>query len=188
MGQVDIVKIIYKELFTVKFLHDGYGVPRPNFIADSITLEPDDDTKFLFKNFDITHRFFNDMLICLMRCDETVPVVPYIKFSGNVRLRFFINASTDFINKTVVDTVGAKQVYQFTNQVNAGTLGFICMHTTGVNVDDLKNVDVVKPDKNCFGVIDIHNSGAVNSSYDLFSGTDQNLKSPAYSLQFVSKI
>ena len=184
----DITNVIYKEIFTVKIFHDGYGSPRPVFIADNITLEPDENTKFFFKSYDMSYRFFNDTIICFVRSEDVVPGVPYIKFSGDVRIRFLINASTDFLNKTVVDAVGAKQMYQFTNQVNVGTGGFICMHTAGANVDDLKNANVVNADKACFGVIDVHSTGAVNSSYDLFSGAGQNLQNPSYSIRFISKI
>jgi hypothetical protein len=63
------------------------------------------------------------------------------------------------------------------------------MHAAGVNADDLKNADVVKPDRNCFGVIEIFNTNAVNSNYELFDAmTTQELKSPAFSITFISKI
>jgi hypothetical protein len=62
------------------------------------------------------------------------------------------------------------------------------MHTGGVNGDDLKTVAAVNADENCFGVIDIYNSGEVNNSYDLFSGVNENLNNPAYSIRFISKI
>src|SRR5450432_3239991 len=114
----DIIKTIYEELFTLKFLHSGYGDPRPDFIADNIILEPDGQTKIFFSNYNLLYRFFNDTLICFMRCADALPRVPYIKLSGDVRMRFFMNASSDFFNKTVVDVAGAQQVYQFTNQVN----------------------------------------------------------------------
>ena len=198
MENGDIVKTIYEELFTVKFLHNGYGDPRPKLIADSIKLKPDAETKNLFNNHNLGYRFFNDTLICFIRTNlrqllsppALEPVSPYIKFSGNVRIRFFLNASTDFLNRTLVEATGARQTYQFTNQVNAGTGGFICMHTSGVNNDDLKNVDTVEIDKNerCFGVVDVHSSGAVDSTYELFSGSDQSLQSPQYSIRFISKI
>ena len=196
--QKDIIRTTYKELFTLKFLHSGYGFSQKNSIADSIYLEPDEATRNLFINHSIGYRFFTDTLICFIRTVKTELLsppgiathVPYIKFSGNVLIRFLMNASTGFLDKTEVAATGAKQVYGFTNQVNTGTGGFISSHTdiTGVNDDDLKNIAVVKPDKTCFAVIDIFNIGAVNSNYDLFNeNVTQQLKSPAYAIPFKSK-
>ena len=187
-GSIDIIRTVYEELFTVTFIHGGYGSPRPDFIGDNISLEPDEDTKFLFKNYDISYRFFTDTLICFMRCNDALPRVPFIPFSGPVRMRFFINTSAGFISKSVVEPAGALQVYQFTNQANIGTGGFISMHETGADNDDLKNASAVNAEKNCFGVIDVHNTGAVNSTYDLFSGANQTLLSPDYSIRFISRI
>ena len=184
---MDIVRTIYKELFTVKILHSGYGAPRPNLIAGSIALEADEETKTLFNNYYLGYRFFGDTLICFMRIAASLPAVPYLKFPGDVRIRFRMNASVDFLSKTVVDAAGAKQVYQFTNQVNIGTGGFISMHTQGVNSDDLKNVNVVNADKICFGVVDVNTSTVVNSSYAIFSGVNQQLISPNYSIRFINK-
>ncbi len=191
----DIIRTIYKELFTIKFLHSGYGFPRPTFIASSINIEPDEATQNLFVNYNMGYRFSNDMLICFIRTNlfsppNAEPKIPYIKFPGEVKFRFLIDASSDFLNKTDVAAAGAKQAYQFTNQINVGTGGFISMHTTGVDlIDDLKSVDIVKADRACFGVIDIYNRNAINSSYDIFiDNTDQKLTSPAYTLLFKSKI
>lgn len=192
----DITDIKVEELFTVKFLHSGYGFARRKMLEDNITLEPDEATRNLFTNYNLGYHFFNDTLICFIRTNlpqllsppALDPKIPFIKFSGNVRIRFLINASNDFLNKTVVEATGATQMYQFTNQVNAGTGGFICMNTSGVNSTDLKNVDVVEADKNCFGVIDVHNNAAVNNTYNLFTGVNQTLQSPHYFIQFISKI
>lgn len=185
---VDIIKIIYKELFTVKVLHTGYGTPRPDSVSDNINVKPDGNTKIIFSNYSIDYSFFNDTLVVFMRCADQSPAVPYSKFGENFRIRFLLNVSGDFLNKTVADPVGAAQVYQFSNQTNVGLGGFISMHTEGVNSDDLKTVASVNPGENCFGVIDIYSSGAVNNSYELFSGADENLNSPGYSIRFISKI
>lgn len=192
----DITDIKVEELFTVRFLHTGYGFPRRKLIESSITVEPDNATSNFFTNHNMGYRFFNDTLICFIRTNPPQllsppaldPKIPFIKFSGNVRIRFFINASTDFLNKTVVEAAGATQMYQFTNQVNAGTGGFICMNTTGVNSGDLKDTNVVKADKSCFAVVDVHNSGAMNNTYSLFADINQTLQSPHYVIQFISRI
>lgn len=185
---VDIIKIIYKELFTVRFLHSGYGTPRPGSISDSINLQPDASTKIIFRNYSIGYSFFNDTLVVFMRCADQLPAVPYTRFAENFRIRFLLNVSGDFLNKTVADPVGAAQVYQFSNQTNVGSGGFISMHTEGVNSDDLKTLASVNPGENCFGVIDIYSSAAINNAYELFSGTNENLNNPGYSIRFISKI
>lgn len=185
---VDIIKIIYKELFSVKILHAGYGTPRPDSISESINLKPDTNTKKIFKNYNMGYSFFNETLIVFIRCADQSPPVPYIKFAGTFRLRFLLNVSGNFLNKTTIDPVGATQVYQFSNKTNVGSGGFISMHVEGVNNDDLKTVALINADEKSFGVIDVYTSGAINSAYELFSGTDENLIDPAYSIRFISKI
>ena len=160
----DITDVKVGKLFTVRFLHSGYGFSRRKLLEDSLTLEPDNATGNLFTNHQIGYHFFNDTLICFIRTDLTQllsppvlsPETPFIKFTGNVSIRFLINASADFLNKTVVEAAGAAQVYQFTNQLNAGTGGFICMNTAGVNNSDLKNSNVINADQTCFAVVDVH--------------------------------
>lgn len=194
VAERDITDIKVEELFTVRFLHSGYGFSRRKLLESSITLEPDKATSNLFTNHNMGYRFFSDTLICFIRTNLTQllsplePSIPFIKFSGDVRIRFFMHASTDFLNKTVVEEAGSTQMYQFTNQVNAGTGGFICMTTGGVNNSDLKNIDVLQAGKNCFAVVDVHNVGAVNNAYNLFADINQTLQSPNYFIQFISKI
>jgi len=188
----DIIDLLCKELFTVKFLHSAYGPSRKNFIGEDIAVEPDQATKDLFADHSLGYHFIGDTLICFIRTELLSPPAipsPYIKFDNPFLIRFLVKASAGFLGKTNVAAAGAKQVYQFSNQVNAATDGFICMHTTGVNNDDLKNADMVKPGKSCFAVIDILSSGAVNSSYEIFTGgVAQQLISPAYSIRFISTI
>jgi hypothetical protein len=190
----DSISTIYKELFTIKFLHNGYGFSQHNTIDTNIKIEPDDATKYLFKRHSIDFRFSNDQLICFIRAklQSTAivePKLPFIKFSGNVRIRFLLNASIDFFSKSDVLITGAKQVYYFTNKVNAASGGFICLKTTGVGIDDLKSAEILNLNENYFSVIDIFNKDAVNSSYDLYDGNiAQKLKSPEYSIRFKSKI
>jgi hypothetical protein len=192
--QKDIISPIYKELFTVKFLHAGYGAARKSLLAEDMHVEPDAATKEIFANHNLGYRFFNDTLICFIRTEllsppSPSPKVPFIKFTSPIVIRFLINVSSGFLSKTNVVVTGSQQVYQFNNQVNAGTGGFICMHIAGVDNDDLKSAAVVKPDNPCFGVIDISSTGAVNSTYEIFTGGPiQELKSPAYSIQLISKI
>lgn len=185
---IEKVRLIYKELFTLRFLHTGFGTPRPIALEQSIQLEPDADTKTLFFNHSIGYQFFNDTLLVYMRCADSTPLVPFVKISENVRIRFLMQVSADFLSKTLVDPVGAKQIYQFSNVLNVGTGGFVSMHTEGVNGDDLKTVEAVSATGECFAVIDVANSGAITPAYELFSGSNDTLNSPSYSLRFISKI
>lgn len=190
----DVISTVFKELFTVKFLHSGYGSPRPTFIADNISIEPDGLTKKLFINHAMDYLFFNDTLVCFIRTallspPALEPKVPYTKFANKVTFRFLVNASTGFINITDIISAGAKNIYQFSNATNIGAGGFITMHSTGADDSDLKSTDMVKPDKTSFAVIDILSENAVNSSYDLFNNnTDQKLESPVYKILFKSRI
>lgn len=189
--QKDIIRIKYKELFTVKFLHAGYGAARKTFIADDIHIEPDMATRKLFINHYLDYRFFNDTLVCFIRTALLSPpsLMPFVKFPNPFVIRFMITPSTVFFGKTDVLVTGSQQVYQFNNKVNAGTGGFICMHVAGVDNDDLKSAAVVKPDNPCFGVIDISSTGAFDSNYEIFTGgPGQELRSPAYSIQLKSII
>ncbi|CAL1517144.1 hypothetical protein [Chitinophaga sp. MM2321] len=189
---MEVISTIYKQLFTVKMLHPGYDPARQRFISSAIQLEPDQQTKELFTSYSMGYRFFSDTLICFVRSKlfappAAEPKVPYTRVSGDLLIRFLMQVSTDFLDRTVVVAAGAKRVYRFSNKVNIGTGGCISMHADGVNDDDLKNTAVVAADKTCFGVIDVFAAGAVNSAYELF-GTDQQIQSPQYNVVFKSTI
>jgi hypothetical protein len=188
---MDLINRRYESLFTIQFLHTGYEFFGQNLIGEGLRIVPDLDTGKLFTNHGIGYRFANGTLLCFMQCEllappATAPVVPFTSFTGNVRLRFLVFSSSDFLNRTQAIAAGSEEVYQFTNQSNAGTNGFIAQHETGVNNDDLEDSTVVEPAERCFAVIDIHNNGAMNASYELFGG-DNRLLSPAYRIRFVSQ-
>ena len=186
---MDLITRRYERLFSLQLLHTGYEFFGQNLISESLRLMPDADTQKLFDKHSIRYRFVNGTLLCMMQCDllsppATTPLIPFISFTGNVRLRFLVFSTNDFLSRTQVIAAGSAQVYQFSNQSNAGTNGFIAQHETGVNNDDLQNTAAVEPAQKCFAVIDIHNNGAVNTSYDLFGG-DSRLLSPVYRIRFV---
>ena len=188
---MDVIKNRYQRLFSVEFLHTAYVFAQQNLIGDVITIQPDLGTKKLFQNHHLTTIFSNGRFVCIMQAEPLnpgtlTPVIPFIDFVGSIRLRFLVKNNSDFLNKTQVIATGSSQVYLFTNQANAGTNGFIAQHETGVNNDDLANTSTVEPDENCFAVIDIHNTGAINSSYDLF-GANNRLLSPVYRIRFIPK-
>src|SRR5215467_12836097 len=99
--KLESTNTIYRELFTVKFLHSGYETSLDNFLSKGISVIPDEDTKNLFSNYQMDYRFFNNVLVCYMRCvllspPNSQPKVPYINVSGNIRIRFLIQNSGDF--------------------------------------------------------------------------------------------
>jgi hypothetical protein len=175
----------------VNLLHAGYVFGQQNLIGDAIKIQTDQSTNTLFQNHHIETIFANGVLVCIMQAEPLnpptlAPVIPFIDFTGNVRIRFLINNNSDFLSRTQVIAAGSNQVYHFSNQANSGTNGFIAQHETGVNNDDLANTSTVEPDEKCFAVIDIHNTGAINSSYDLF-GANNRLLSPVYRIRFLPK-
>ncbi len=242
---MDIVSTIYQELFSVKFLHSGYGMQPSDTIARDIELTPDEGTKKLFAGYNISYRVLNDTLVCFIRSKlfnppARNPKVPFISFFGDIHIRFLMFATQSFINKTGVVAAGKDQVYQFSNTIDnviatdkfinkpvgiydankdydadaivvqSGqlfitvrpvlTIDNIAINDIAywkqispveqlVNNADLADADTLELKETCFAVIDIHNNGTTNTSYDLFGSLpDNQLQSPVYSLKFNSKI
>jgi hypothetical protein len=186
---MEVITTRYEQLFTVELLHSGYVFFGQNLIHQGLRIVPDSHTKKLFNNHNIRYRFVNGVLQCFMQCDllsppATTPVIPFIDFNGAIHLRFLVFSTSDFLSRTQIIAAGSQEVYQFSNQNNAGTNGFIAQHETGVNDDDLQDTSTAAPSEKCFAVIDIHNTGAINASYDLFGG-DNRLLSPAYRIRFI---
>lgn len=193
MKLVETIRTIYKELFTVSFDHSAYQPVRNILFADQVTVDPDKDTKYHFTNYEMSYQFFNETLVCFIRCNLLLPPainpkVPFRKVNDDLRLRFLIKAGSAFLNVTDIDSAGAQQVYYFSNRVNAGASMFISSNTTGVGNSDLKNVSVVEPGESCLGVIDVFSSNAMNGNYELFTGSAQQLRSPVYRIRFKSKV
>jgi hypothetical protein len=104
-------------------MHSGYGIPVSNTIANDIKLIPDEGTKKLFAGFNIVYRLINDSLICFMRSELFAPPatdlkVPFIPFLGDVRIRFLMYTTRNFMDRTEVVATGKKQVYLFSNRIN----------------------------------------------------------------------
>ncbi|WP_153801269.1 hypothetical protein [Foetidibacter luteolus] len=239
---IDIIRTIYKELFTVKFLHSGYGQASHNAFGNAIAIEPDAATKQLLAGYQADYRLLGNTLVCFIRSQLISPPAkepkkPYTLFTGDTRLRFMLYGITDFFGKTYAVATGSKTVYQFTNKISNVQTGekmlnkALASHTVVNNYDagtivkkgtqlyvslqpvsaaaniqvtntafwksipfeqvvnnaDLADTATVKPDKECFAVIDIHNSGMANNSYNLF-GAGSRLMSPVYSIRFKSKV
>lgn len=120
---MDVVNSLYANLFTVRFLHTGYGTPASNTFFKSIKVIPDRDTEELFRNYDISIRVFNDLFVCFIRSRLFAPPdtdlkVPFINFLEDVQIRLLLFINSDFIDKTAVVAAGKNQVYHFSNQIN----------------------------------------------------------------------
>lgn len=120
---IETVRTIYKELFTIKLVHTGYGFPRASVVSENISIEPDKDTTEFFSNFNMNYRFSSDTFLCFVHTDLVTPPArlpqkPHINFPDNVRLRFLIKGGTGFFKNTYVVTAGSKWVYQFSNKIN----------------------------------------------------------------------
>ena len=120
---IESINSIYRPLFTVKFLHAGYETPKENFFSEGISIIPDMETTSLFTDYKMDYRFFNNTLICFIQCalfnpPSTEPKVLSFKIDGNIKIRFLLKNSSDFLAKTYVTATGSKKVYQFSNRIN----------------------------------------------------------------------
>lgn len=185
---METTRLIYNQLFSVQFLHNGYGTPRPAVLEQNIEFIPDADSAKLFRDHSMGYRLYNHTLVVFIRCAETAPPVPFVPIQRPVRIRFYVKVSADFLRKTTAMNAGATNVYLFSNRVNAGTGLFLGMHTTGINADDLHPVGSLEANQNSWAILDIYNTGAINNTYELFAGPDGRLNSPAYSVRFISQI
>ena len=97
-----------------------------------------------------------------------------------------IYAQSIFLSQTDVEAAGSNKVYDFTNVGRTGTAGnrFITTDAKGVDSNDLKNIDDIKPEKNCFAVIDVL-ANVTDANYRLFNAG--NLESPGYKILFNKK-
>lgn len=99
---------------------------------------PDQNTKNFFRNYDISYKIFNDLLVCFIRSRLFAPPatdlkVPFISFLGEVRIRLLLYITSDFRDKTAVVAAGKNQVYHFSNQIDnvIGPDSFVSRPTDG---------------------------------------------------------
>ena len=183
---VDTAFILTGKLFTIKFIHDGYGLAHLKQLSSDIRIVPDIKTKKVFENFCIDYSFYNDTLICFQRCSD--PDVPFITFTEETRIRFMVNVSASFLERTDVEATGKDEVYHFQNKDNAASNLFISQNTTAVNDDDLAEMGEEIEGTPCFAIIDIFTEGTTPSYSLLSTSNPQKLKSPVYKIRFGSLI
>lgn len=120
---MDIIRLTYKELFTIKLVHSGYSFATGSELYNKLHVTPDTETKKLFKQYSMDYRWVNDTLVCFIRVEYAAPPakepkIPFILFDGNFRIRFLVTAQNEFINNTFITAAGKETVYHFTNKVN----------------------------------------------------------------------
>ena len=191
MKLVATTDYFFGKLFTIHFLHSRFDDLTEAVISENLSLLPDDATKALFANYHINCSFEGSTFICfiqgsLLAAPALQPRGAFIIPAAGTRFRFLLKASTLFMNSTVVEPVANGHVYHFGNRVSTASGMFISHDAGDVNNNDLDNLADVDPKESYLGVIDIFSSGAVNSSYELFSGGLGQLQGPEYQLQFKS--
>jgi hypothetical protein len=192
---IESVDTIYRPLFTITFLHSGYQTPQENFLPKGMTVVPDEATKKLFINYQMDYRFYNNTLTCFIQCVLVAPPAPepkspFVPIDGDIQIRFLLRNSSDFFDKTWITPAGSKQLYRFSNKINNTAAGVLFL-SVGPEVSDadLTTAAAVGTDENCFGVIDMYNSGTTNSSYDLLDAANALFKpAPAFTIKFQSRI
>jgi hypothetical protein len=192
---IEQITTIYRPLFTVTFIHTAYQTAQENFFTKGMTVTPDAQTKKLFTNYKMDYRLYNNTLTCFIQCVLFNPPVPepkspFVSIAGNIRIRFLLHNSSDFFDKTVVTAGGSKKRYSFSNRINnvVGSVLFLS-NAAVIGNADLQDAAIVDADEDCFGVIDVYNSGTTNNSYNLFgAGGVLFAPAPAYTLTFQSSI
>ena len=240
---MDSIKTMYTELFNVKLAHKAYLSAKGNSIFNQIQVAPDENTRALFKRYEIDYRCIDNRIVCFIRSELLSPPAKepkksYVLLVEAFKVRFLLKVTRGFIDKTQVASAGVKSVYYFTNKINNvqssnkyiikpienfnaansyddGTIvnsagasftalqpiksaDSIAITNTAfwkkllpveqvVNNADLQDIALVSPSENCFAVVDIFNTGTLNTSYNLF-GSSLQLLSPLYTIPFKSKI
>jgi hypothetical protein len=120
---VDISRLTYKELFTIKLVHDGYAASTGSELFNKVTIIPDKETQEFFTRYSIAYRCVNDSLLCFIRAEYVSPPAkepqrPFVLFNSDFRIRFLVTAQLEFINNTFITAAGKEAVYHFTNKVS----------------------------------------------------------------------
>ena len=193
MRLVETFNEVYQELFTINLSHRGFDSPNESSISDHIKIRPDKNTVKLMKDHRVGYCFDDDNFVCYIQAKLLAPPAPvpksaYIIPAPAVFFRFFLEASRYFMDATEIEPPATGSGYYFSNKTNAGTGMFISHDAADVNSNDLSSIADVDVSENYVGVIDIFCSGAMNNSYELFTGGSGQLRSPEYRLSFKSTL
>jgi hypothetical protein len=120
---MDITRLTYKELFTVKLLHTGYVSATGSNLFNKLAIIPDTETQALFNRYGMGYRLTNGSIVCFIRAEYMAaparePKKPYISINENFAVRFLITAQTEFFSSTFIAAAGKELVYHFTNKAN----------------------------------------------------------------------
>ena len=120
---MDIVRLTYKELFTIKLVHTGYAASTGSDLFNKVFITPDKGTKELFARYHMDYRCVNDSLLCFVRAEYVSPPAkepkrPFVLFNSDFRIRFLVRARAEFINNSFISAAGKEAVYHFTNKVD----------------------------------------------------------------------
>lgn len=120
---MDITRLTYKELFTVKMQHAAYASATGSTLFNSLAVVPDAKTQALFNRYGMDYRLLNDAIVCFIRAEymaapEREPKKPYISMDESFTIRFLITVQTEFINNTFITAAGKEVVYHFTNKAD----------------------------------------------------------------------
>ncbi len=185
---VDTIKTSFSNLFTIRLGHAGYESSFSSVVSSSILKDlsttPDEKTKKLFKDFTLGYVLDNNILICYIRNITTKAFLP---LPDSTIIRFLVRTQARFINKTIIQSAGSNQVYQFTNlgRTGGGTDKYLTKTSGGVTDNDLQDADVIAASENCFAVIDIYTKD-VGNDYRLFD-VSGNLLGGNYKISFTPK-
>ena len=141
------VNTIYRELFTIKFIHEGFENIHENFLSEGINILPDQETQQLFVDHRISYRFYTNTLVSFMECSlfnppALEPKVPFIPIDGDLHMRFLVTSSEDFAAKTFVVAAGSKHTYHFTNKVSNVSGGTVFLTSPVANHSIAKDYEI----------------------------------------------
>jgi hypothetical protein len=117
------VRTTYRELFTIRFVHTGFETSTEKYLSRSIRIEPDKLTKQQFVDRHIDYRFYRDTLVCFIECvpfnpPVEEPKIPFVSITGDLKIRFLVLSSDEFVSKSYVVAAGSTSTYQLSNKVN----------------------------------------------------------------------
>lgn len=193
MKLVETFQYLADELFTIRFQHSGFNASLNRSLSEAVRIEADEETRTFFQSFSIGSAFYQNSFVCFIRSRLLSPPAPqpraaYLFPVGEKRLRFFLTGGSRFQNLTLLPPTATGQYYSFSNRTNVGSGLFITHDAGGVNASDIRPLSDVNLRSQPLAVIDIFTSGAANGSYELFTGTSGELRSPVYQVRFHSLI